>query len=138
MHVYPLLLALTFLLGSVMSLQAQTLVTDPPPERALRNPIDLRVVLSLENKADFDWRRSRVTLNGADISNTVRPLLEGAVAVPVATEQTVFMEQKIDRDRIELHIYGFIAPTGPHQVLVEVPRKGGAPLRYQAQYLVLP
>lgn len=118
---------------------APTLTTDPPPNRSLQNPIDLKITLTLTGSEAklLNWRKPRVLINGTDISADVRPLLEGATAVPLGSDQFVLMDQSPGDQEIQFRVYGFSAPLGPHQVIVELPRTdGGAPLRYQAQYVV--
>lgn len=132
-------LLLLILFGGTPLAAAPLLSTDPPPSLALRNPIDMKITLTLspEDARVLDWRNPRVVIDGFDLTKSIQPLLEGALAVPVG-DQAVVMDQKLEADRLEMRIYGFIAPIGPHQVVIELPRKGSAPLRYQAQYVVIP
>jgi len=131
----PLLLSL-----AIHPAFAGALTADPPPTRQLRNPIDLRLTFSLVDPEarDVDWLNPKVIVDGIDFSRTVQPLVAGAFAVPLPGDRTILAERTVMDDRVELRIYGFNAATGPHQVLIELPRKGSAPLRYKAQYLVAP
>ncbi|UFP96475.1 hypothetical protein [Gloeobacter morelensis] len=135
------LLSIVLVLAAGSAAAAPILTAEPPLNRTLRNPIELKIVLSLaEGEAKvLDWRKPKVLIDGTDISAKAQALLEGAAAVPFQGDQFVFMDQKIEDERAEFRLYGFNAPLGPHQILVEVPRKdGGPPLRYQGQYLIVP
>ncbi|AGY59575.1 hypothetical protein [Gloeobacter kilaueensis] len=132
-------LLIVIVLATAASAAAPLINTDPTPAQALHNPIDIKISLKLSGEAgkSLDWRHPRVVVNGYDATEMLRPLLEGANAVPIKGDQFVIMDSTVQDDQAEFHIYGFDAPLGPHQVLVEVPRSDGSPpLRYQAQYVV--
>jgi hypothetical protein len=118
---------------------AEILKAEPPPNQALRNPIDVRLTLSLSSAEAraLAWSTPKVVVDGTDYSRAVQPLFDGAVAVYLG-DRAVMAERNVSEERIEIRIYGFTAPPGPHQVLVEIARKDSKPLRYQVQYVVLP
>lgn len=134
-------LLLTILLLLIpLPVTAQVLKTDPSPAQGLKNPVDLTLSLALgtPETRNLDWRNPKLIIDGTDYTRAIQPLLDGAVAVYLSSDRAVMAERKVSESQVEIRIYGFTAPLGPHQVLVEFPRKDGKPLRYQTMYVVLP
>lgn len=112
----------------------EILQSSPPADQALKNPINITITLKLD--ASLDWHHPKIVIDGNDLSKPLRPLIEGAVAVVLSDGQSVLAERDLSPEQMVLHLYGFEAPLGPHQVFIEIPRNGGAPLRYRTQYAV--
>jgi hypothetical protein len=112
----------------------EVLQSSPPVDQALQNPINITITLKLD--PSLDWHHSKIVIDGNDLSKPLRPLLEGAVAVVLSDGQSVLAERDLSPEQMVLHLYGFEAAPGPHQVFLEIPRNGGTPLRYQTQYAV--
>jgi hypothetical protein len=112
----------------------EVLQSSPPADQALQNPINITITLKLD--PSLDWHHPKIVIDGNDLSKPLRPLIEGAVAVVLSDGQSVLAERDLSPEQLVLHLYGFEAAPGPHQVFLEIPRNGGAPLRYRTQYAV--
>ncbi|WP_218082680.1 hypothetical protein [Anthocerotibacter panamensis] len=106
---------------------AQSLSITPKPSSALRNPIDVMVLVD-SGKATldrYDWSQVQVLVDGTDVSTIARTVLAGPLAVALPREQFLQVEQEVTDHQVKVRVHGFRVSPGPHRVEVVLPGKDG-------------